>query len=449
MRGSGASTASWPRPATRSSRRSRRCRCRTGTACSRSPHGRHVPVCVATAAPAQRAAERSSRWPRHPPSSGGQDSAHTPAKGGIISFSRQLAVDAAADNVRVNVIAPGSVRTPLTAPVYAEDGEDDGRPVVPHAIQPRLGEPEEIAAAICFLLGRGELLHGVARGRRRRRDGDLTMAGLADPFSLGRSRSGTGSSRRRTGRGWSTSRAPRRRRLPGGAPRAASRWRSAAPASRWKPADRDGITAHGAPRGRRARSAPGGRDQGGRSRCRPADRTSDARRSARRRGTPRSRPRVARGGREPVAVRPLTLDEIGDVIQAFVRTSANVAEGGFDGVELHAAHGISWRSSCRRRRTRAPTVTAATVRVACGCWPTISRIGRSIPGSRWASGSRSSGSRRGGARRSRPQGGDGSAGLAQHHGRAARRVRQGHGHRATSLARGLRPDPRRRRRRPR
>ena len=78
--------------------------------------------------------------------------AYSAAKGGIISFSRQLAVDAAVDNVRVNVIAPGSVRTPLTAPVYAEAGEDDGRPVVPHAIQPRLGEPEEIAAAICFLL---------------------------------------------------------------------------------------------------------------------------------------------------------------------------------------------------------------------------------------------------------------------------------------------------------
>jgi 3-oxoacyl-[acyl-carrier protein] reductase len=79
-------------------------------------------------------------------------SAYAAAKGGIISFSRQLALDAAADNVRVNVIAPGSVRTPMTAPVYAEAGVEDGRPSVPHSIQARLGEPEEIAAAICFLL---------------------------------------------------------------------------------------------------------------------------------------------------------------------------------------------------------------------------------------------------------------------------------------------------------
>jgi 3-oxoacyl-[acyl-carrier protein] reductase len=71
--------------------------------------------------------------------------AYAAAKGGVISFSRQLALDAAADNVRVNVIAPGSVRTPMTDPVYP-----DG--TLPHSIQARLGEPEEIAAAVCFLL---------------------------------------------------------------------------------------------------------------------------------------------------------------------------------------------------------------------------------------------------------------------------------------------------------
>ena len=70
--------------------------------------------------------------------------AYAAAKGGIISFSRQLALDAAASNVRVNVIAPGSVRTPMTADVYTP-GEN------PHSIQARFGEPEEIASAACFL----------------------------------------------------------------------------------------------------------------------------------------------------------------------------------------------------------------------------------------------------------------------------------------------------------
>jgi NAD(P)-dependent dehydrogenase (short-subunit alcohol dehydrogenase family) len=70
--------------------------------------------------------------------------AYAAAKGGIISFSRQLAIDAAAHNVRVNVVAPGSIRTPMTEGVYGE-GES------PHSIQARLGEPEEIASAACFL----------------------------------------------------------------------------------------------------------------------------------------------------------------------------------------------------------------------------------------------------------------------------------------------------------
>jgi len=78
--------------------------------------------------------------------------AYAAAKGGIISFSRQLALDAAADNVRVNAIAPGSVRTPMTRSVYVEEGDGDGRPTKPHSIQARLGEPDELAAPICFLL---------------------------------------------------------------------------------------------------------------------------------------------------------------------------------------------------------------------------------------------------------------------------------------------------------
>jgi 3-oxoacyl-[acyl-carrier protein] reductase len=66
------------------------------------------------------------------------------AKGGIIAFSRQLALEAGGDNVRVNAIAPGSVRTPMTRPVYSEGA-------VPQSIQARIADPEEIATAACFL----------------------------------------------------------------------------------------------------------------------------------------------------------------------------------------------------------------------------------------------------------------------------------------------------------
>jgi meso-butanediol dehydrogenase/(S,S)-butanediol dehydrogenase/diacetyl reductase len=71
--------------------------------------------------------------------------AYAAAKGGIIAFSRQLALDAHEYGVRVNAVAPGSVSTPLLAGVY-EPG------TAPHAIQPRVAEPEEIASTVCFLL---------------------------------------------------------------------------------------------------------------------------------------------------------------------------------------------------------------------------------------------------------------------------------------------------------
>jgi 3-oxoacyl-[acyl-carrier protein] reductase len=76
--------------------------------------------------------------------------AYSAAKGGIVSFSRQLALDVGVDHVRVNVVAPGTVRTPMSIAHYGEPGREI-QPL-PLSIQSRLGEPEEIAAAVCFLL---------------------------------------------------------------------------------------------------------------------------------------------------------------------------------------------------------------------------------------------------------------------------------------------------------
>jgi 2,4-dienoyl-CoA reductase (NADPH2) len=50
-------------------------------------------------------------------------------------------------------------------------------------------------------------------------------------------------------------------------------------------------------------------------------------------------PSAVRSPREPVEPRPLLLEEIADVIEAFAQSASNCAEAGFDGVELHAAHG--------------------------------------------------------------------------------------------------------------
>lgn len=82
--------------------------------------------------------------------------AYTAAKGAILSMSRQLALELAGDRIRVNVVAPGVVRTGLTEAAYAERGGGDfdkgAAQVVADTPQKRVAAPEEIAGPICFLL---------------------------------------------------------------------------------------------------------------------------------------------------------------------------------------------------------------------------------------------------------------------------------------------------------
>jgi NAD(P)-dependent dehydrogenase (short-subunit alcohol dehydrogenase family) len=82
--------------------------------------------------------------------------AYSAAKGAIIGFSRQLAVDLGPDNIRVNVVAPGSVRTAMTEPVWLARGGGDFEKgtaaTASEAILKRVGEADEIAAPVCFLL---------------------------------------------------------------------------------------------------------------------------------------------------------------------------------------------------------------------------------------------------------------------------------------------------------
>jgi NAD(P)-dependent dehydrogenase (short-subunit alcohol dehydrogenase family) len=77
------------------------------------------------------------------------------AKGGIIAFSRQLALELA-PAIRVNVVAPGNVHTAMTEPRYIERGGGDleqGKALVgENNLMKRVAVPEEIAAPVCFLL---------------------------------------------------------------------------------------------------------------------------------------------------------------------------------------------------------------------------------------------------------------------------------------------------------
>ena len=71
------------------------------------------------------------------------------SKGGVVNLTRALALEWAADNVRVNAVAPTFVRTDLTVPIFSNP--DVLKLVMSHMPLKRLPEVEDIAAAILYL----------------------------------------------------------------------------------------------------------------------------------------------------------------------------------------------------------------------------------------------------------------------------------------------------------
>jgi NAD(P)-dependent dehydrogenase (short-subunit alcohol dehydrogenase family) len=80
-----------------------------------------------------------------------QLAAYSAAKGAIIAFSRQLARDVGPE-VRVNVVVPGTINTVLVADLWKGREPELAERMATNSILPRVGEPEEIAATIAFLL---------------------------------------------------------------------------------------------------------------------------------------------------------------------------------------------------------------------------------------------------------------------------------------------------------
>jgi NAD(P)-dependent dehydrogenase (short-subunit alcohol dehydrogenase family) len=77
--------------------------------------------------------------------------AYSAAKGGVIAMSRQVAVEYAAKNIRVNTIAPGVTQTPMLGDIT----EELLGMVTAATPCGRLGAPEDPAGMIVYLLGPG------------------------------------------------------------------------------------------------------------------------------------------------------------------------------------------------------------------------------------------------------------------------------------------------------
>jgi Tropinone reductase 1 len=71
------------------------------------------------------------------------------SKAAILQLTKNLAVEWASDNIRVNAVAPWYIRTPLAEPVLKNP--EYLQQVLNETPMKRIGEPTEVAAAVAFL----------------------------------------------------------------------------------------------------------------------------------------------------------------------------------------------------------------------------------------------------------------------------------------------------------
>jgi meso-butanediol dehydrogenase/(S,S)-butanediol dehydrogenase/diacetyl reductase len=74
--------------------------------------------------------------------------AYNAAKAAVINYTRSLAMDHARDNIRVNVVCPGYIDTPLVA-MFEQIGARE--PWIATIPMKRIGQPEEVAKVVAFL----------------------------------------------------------------------------------------------------------------------------------------------------------------------------------------------------------------------------------------------------------------------------------------------------------
>ncbi len=97
------------------------------------------------------------------------------AKAALLSICQTLALEWATDGIRVNVVSPGRIRTPLSEPAY----RDPERKALREAAIPlgRIGTPDDVASVVSFLAGPDA---GYITGENLVVDGGLVRSALTD-----------------------------------------------------------------------------------------------------------------------------------------------------------------------------------------------------------------------------------------------------------------------------
>ncbi len=79
-----------------------------------------------------------------------RETAYGPAKSGVVMLTKQFAIEWARNNINVNAIAPGHIRTEMFEKIIREGKLDEGN-LIKRIPMRRLGEPEEVANLAIFL----------------------------------------------------------------------------------------------------------------------------------------------------------------------------------------------------------------------------------------------------------------------------------------------------------
>jgi NAD(P)-dependent dehydrogenase (short-subunit alcohol dehydrogenase family) len=102
--------------------------------------------------------------------------AYTASKGGVLSMTREIAVEYARQGIRANAICPGPIRTPLLEYLIADEEKRNNR--LNHIPAGRFGEPSDIANAAVYLASDES---DWVTGTEFNVDGGITSAYLTTP----------------------------------------------------------------------------------------------------------------------------------------------------------------------------------------------------------------------------------------------------------------------------